>query len=54
CSREKIEKVIISLGKKEIQDIIDEDGQAELVCHFCNTKYQFNKEDLIRLLLTIQ
>lgn len=54
CSREKIEKVIISLGKKEIQDIIDEDGKAELVCHFCNTKYQFNKEDLIRLLLTIQ
>ncbi|WFA09891.1 Hsp33 family molecular chaperone HslO [Tissierella sp. Yu-01] len=53
CSREKIEKVIISLGKKEIQDIIEEDGQAEVVCHFCNTKYQFNKDELTKLLLTI-
>jgi molecular chaperone Hsp33 len=53
CSREKIEKVIISLGKEEIQNIIDEDGQAEVVCHFCNTKYQFNKEDLSKILLTI-
>ena len=54
CSRERIEKVIVSLGKKEIQDIIEEDGQAEVVCHFCNTKYQFNKEDVTILLLTIQ
>lgn len=53
CSREKIEKVIISLGKKEIHDIIEEDGQAEVVCHFCNTKYQFNKDELTKLLLTI-
>ena len=38
CSREKIEKVIISLGRREIEEIIKEDGQAEVVCHFCNTK----------------
>jgi len=53
CSRDKIEKVIISLGRKEIEDIIEEDGQAEVVCHFCNEKYQFNKEDLTQLLLDI-
>lgn len=46
CSREKMEKVIVSLGKKEIQDIIEEDGKAEIVCHFCNTKHRFNKEEL--------
>lgn len=51
CSREKIEKVIISLGKKEIEDIIEEDGQAEVVCHFCNTKYQFNKEELSKFIV---
>lgn len=51
CSREKIEKVIMSLGKKEIQDIIEEDGQAEVVCHFCNSKYQFNKEELSKFLI---
>ncbi|MEW8974523.1 MAG: Hsp33 family molecular chaperone HslO [Tissierellaceae bacterium] len=53
CSREKIEKVIISLGRKEIEDIIEEDGQAEVVCHFCNTKYQFSKENLTKLLVDI-
>ena len=51
CSREKIEKVIISLGKKEIEDIIEEDGQAEVVCHFCNTRYNFEKEDLFKLVI---
>lgn len=53
CSREKIEKVIISLGRKEIEDIIEEDGQAEVVCHFCNTKYQFEKDELMQLLVDI-
>jgi molecular chaperone Hsp33 len=53
CSREKIEKVIISLGRKEIEDIIEEDGQAEVVCHFCNTKYQFSKQNLTKLLVDI-
>ncbi|NLY45094.1 MAG: Hsp33 family molecular chaperone HslO [Tissierella sp.] len=46
CSRERIEQVIISLGKQEIVDIIEEDGQAEIVCHFCDTKHQFNKKEL--------
>lgn len=46
CSREKIENVIIGLGKEEIQSMIDDDGQGEVVCHFCNTKYHFSKEDL--------
>lgn len=50
CSEEKIQKAIVSLGKKEIEDIITEDGQAEIVCHFCNTKYQFGKEKLVQLL----
>lgn len=49
CSREKLEKAVISLGKKEIEELIN-DGEAELVCHFCNTKYNFSKEDLKNLL----
>lgn len=53
CSRDKIEQVIISLGKKEIESIIEEDEQAEVVCHFCATKYQFDKEDLKKLLVDI-
>ena len=46
CSKEKMAIALISLGKKEIEDIIKEDGKAELVCHFCNKKYDFNKEEL--------
>lgn len=50
CSREKIESVIISLGRGEIEAIIEEDEQAEVVCHFCDTKYQFGKDDLQKFL----
>lgn len=50
CERDKIEEVLVSLGEGEIRDIIEEDGQAEVVCHFCNTKYKFSKEDLLKLI----
>lgn len=46
CSRERIEKAIISIGKDDLRAIIEEDGKAELHCHFCNTYYTFNKEEL--------
>lgn len=49
CTRERIEKVIISLGKEEISEMIIEDGKAEVVCHFCNTKHMFDRDDLIKL-----
>ncbi len=51
CSREKIERVIMSLGREEIQNIIEEDGEAEVVCHFCNSKYKFSKEELLEFLI---
>ncbi|WP_100332944.1 Hsp33 family molecular chaperone HslO [Bacillus alkalisoli] len=46
CSKERFESAIISLGKEEIKDIIEEDGQAETSCHFCNTSYTFKKQEL--------
>jgi len=49
CSRERIADAIISLGPKEIQDIIDEEGYAEASCHFCNETYRFTREDLEKL-----
>ncbi|WP_422486813.1 Hsp33 family molecular chaperone HslO [Gudongella sp. DL1XJH-153] len=54
CSFNKVEKVLISLGESEVQDIIDEDGESEVVCHFCNTKYHFSRDDLQKILLTIK
>lgn len=50
CSRERIEAVLKSIGEKEIQAMIDEDGKAEVVCHFCNTKHNFSKENLESLI----
>ena len=50
CSREKFEKGLIAIGRKELEDIIKEDGKANTVCHFCNKEYNFSKEDLERLL----
>lgn len=46
CSRERIEQALMTIGRKDLQEIIDEDGQAELQCQFCLKKYQFTKEEL--------
>lgn len=50
CSKDATSRVIVSLGEKEIRDIIEEDGKAEVVCKFCNTKYNYNKTELETLL----
>ncbi|NLX63060.1 MAG: Hsp33 family molecular chaperone HslO [Tissierellia bacterium] len=50
CSRNRIKEVLISLGNDELEKIIEEDEKAEVVCHFCNTKYYFTKEELVELL----
>lgn len=46
CSKERMQRAMISLGKQELDDIIEEDGQAELICHFCNKTYHFTKPQL--------
>ncbi|MGD6834690.1 Hsp33 family molecular chaperone HslO [Sutcliffiella halmapala] len=46
CSKERFERAIISLGEKEITEIIEDEGQAEAMCHFCNSSYKFTKEEL--------
>ena len=50
CSKDRIEKAIISIGKKEIQAMIDDDKPIEVKCHFCNTAYKFEVEELKKLL----
>lgn len=51
CSRERVIKAISSLANEEIQEIIDEDGGAEIVCHFCNEKHKLSKEDLEKIIV---
>lgn len=50
CTKERMERALISLGKKELEELIQEQGNAELVCHFCNNKYNFDKGELTSLL----
>lgn len=50
CNKDRLERALISIGRRELEDLIQEQGNAELVCHFCNSKYHFGKEDLIALL----
>ena len=54
CSKEKMEKSLIAIGKDELNDIIEKDGKAELVCHFCNKKYLFSEDELTRILESSQ
>ena len=50
CSREKMEKALIALGREELNKIMEEDGGAELTCHFCRTAHRFTRDDLMDLL----
>ncbi len=50
CSRQRMEKALISLGRSELQTIINEDTGAELGCHFCHSQYAFTTEELKDLL----
>jgi molecular chaperone Hsp33 len=54
CSRERIEKALISLGNKELQSMIEEQGGAEISCDFCDTKYKFSAEDLEKLKIGVK
>lgn len=50
CSRDRIEQALISVPKDDIREILEEDGQAEVVCHFCNSKYIFDDKDLTKII----
>jgi len=46
CSRERIERVLISLGQEELERIITEQGEADVTCEFCRTRYHLTREEL--------
>ena len=50
CSRKRMERALISLGKKEISDIIKEQGEAEMTCRFCDNIYKFSESELTELM----
>ena len=50
CSKERVAKALISIGRKELNDIIQEGKPIEMNCHFCNTNYNFTVEELKEIL----
>lgn len=53
CTRERMERALISLGKKEL-DNLAQDEKTEIECHFCNKKYVFSKDEILKLEKTAQ
>ena len=50
CSRDRVERALISMGRQELDEMIKEQGQADLSCQFCDNLYHFTKEELETLL----
>lgn len=50
CSKERVEKAVVSIGRKEIQEMIDDGEDIEVQCHFCNTAYQYTIDELKEIL----
>ena len=53
CSRERVEKSLIAIGKKDLQEIVDEDKDISIECQFCDNRYIFTPKDVQNLLETL-
>ncbi len=53
CSKEHMKEGLATIGKEELKEIIETEDKAELVCHFCNNKYEFSKEELEEIIKNI-
>ena len=54
CSRDRMEKALISMGVEELEALIEEQGSAELTCHFCDNVQKFSRTDLESLLASMK
>jgi len=54
CNEERMEQALMSIGAKDLKQLIDEDGQAEIICHFCLEEYLFEREKLESLLAEVE
>ena len=54
CSEEKMKKALSTIGKKQLKTILEEDGKAEMTCHFCNKKYTVSKEELENMIKNLK
>ena len=50
CSRQRVERALVSIGREELEKLMEEQEDTEVACHFCDRKYHFSREDLRELL----
>lgn len=53
CNEERVKIALKSLGKEQLEEILKEDKKAEVVCPYCNKKYNFSEEDLNKIISEI-
>ncbi len=54
CAKEKIEEILHSMGREELEKIVAEEGKVSVHCHYCNTDYDFDGEDVARLFSNVE
>lgn len=54
CSKDRVSKAIVSIGKKDLKEMIDDGKPIEVNCHFCGTNYQFSVEELKKMMVNIR
>lgn len=54
CNKKRVEIVLKSLGKEQLNVIIEEDKKAEVVCPYCNKRYNFSEEELKQIYNTMR
>ena len=50
CSKERVSRALLSIGKKDLQELVDEGEDVEMQCHFCNKKYVFTPQEITSML----
>jgi molecular chaperone Hsp33 len=50
CSKERVVRALLTLGRSELEDMLRKEGKAEVTCHFCETRYEVSGEELRALL----
>ena len=53
CSKDRVSKAVMSIGKKDLQEMIDDNKPIEVNCHFCNSHYTFDVEELQEMLAAV-
>ena len=50
CNKSRVEKALISLGSEELNKMAEEEEKIEVCCHFCDKKYNFTKDEILKLI----